>query len=117
MSGEQYSGRLHVLDSPTVWSECMWDRKKRRAPAALRKLQKSTAMGVPGSTVPLMAGRDPAPLTPVLAGSAAHAREARGGAGPRARGGAASRARGHVGGAVGPAGGAGRDRDWDRDLE
>lgn len=97
MSGEQYSGRLQVLDSPTVWSECMWDRKKRRAPAAFRRLQKSTAMGVPGSTAPLMAGEDPAPLTPVLAGSAAHARAGRGGAGPRARGGAVSRGRGSGG--------------------
>lgn len=97
MSGEQYSGRLQVLDSPTVWSECMWDRKKRRAPAAFRRLQKSTAMGVPASTIPLMVGEDPAPLTPVLAGSAAHARAARGGAGRRARGGAASLARGSRG--------------------
>lgn len=55
VSGEQYSGRLQVLDSPTVWSECMCDRKNSRAPPARRTLQKSTAMGVPGITVPFMA--------------------------------------------------------------
>lgn len=55
MSGEQYSGRHQVLVSPTVWSECMCDRKNRRALPAFRTLQKSTAMGVPGITVPFMA--------------------------------------------------------------
>lgn len=55
MIGEQKRGRAHVLDSPTVWSECMWVRKKSRAEPARRRLQKSTAMGVCGITTPFMA--------------------------------------------------------------
>lgn len=47
-------GRAQVLVSPTVWSECMWDRKKSRAEAARRRLQKSTAMGVWGIWTPFM---------------------------------------------------------------
>lgn len=79
MSGEQYSGRHQVLVSPTVWSECMCDRKNRRAPPAFRTLQKSTAMGVPGITVPFMApaarGRQlrARRFPPNLAGGAAQA--------------------------------------------
>lgn len=103
MSGEQYSGRLQVLDSPTVWSECMCDRKKRRAPAAFRRLQKSTAMGVPGSTVPLMAGGDPALPSRRFWREAPRTRRGGAGAGPgSARGGATSHGRGHMRGAVGP---------------
>lgn len=43
-----------MLDKPTVWSECMWDKKKSRAEPARRRLQKSTAMGVWGIRVPFM---------------------------------------------------------------
>lgn len=43
-----------MLDRPTVWSECMWDKKKSRAEPALRRLQKSTAMGVWGIRAPFM---------------------------------------------------------------
>lgn len=103
VSGEQYSGRLQVLDSPTVWSECMCDRKNSRAPPARRTLQKSTAMGVPGITVPFMApGRgeradeDGAAAsrriwraTPRTRGSGGERREEEG---RRVRGGARSRA-------------------------
>lgn len=45
-----------MLDSPTVWSECMCDRKKSRAEPARRRLQKSTAMGVCGIRTPFMVG-------------------------------------------------------------
>lgn len=46
-----------MLESPTVWSECMWERKKSRAEAARRRLQKSTAMGVWGIWTPFMVAR------------------------------------------------------------
>lgn len=106
MSGEQYSGRLQVLDSPTVWSECMCDRKNSRAPPARRTLQKSTAMGVPGITVPFMApgcgeraddGNAPAAFPPNSARGTAHAREGRGGA-CAVRGGAERAAMPYLGG-------------------
>lgn len=78
MSGEQYRGRFQVLESPTVWSECRCERKKRRAPPALRTLQKSTAMGVPGITVPLMAGARPLASRRIRVGGAAQAQRATG---------------------------------------
>lgn len=74
-----------MLESPTVWSECMCDRKKSRAPPALRTLQKSTAMGVPAITVPLMAAPAlaPAPPLPAEFWRATPRRRRRGGAGRR----------------------------------
>lgn len=43
-----------MLDRPTVWSECMWVKKKSRAEPARRRLQKSTATGVCGIKTPFM---------------------------------------------------------------
>lgn len=51
-----------MLDRPTVWSECMWDRKKSRAAPARRRLQKSTAMGVWGIRTPFMVVRLESPV-------------------------------------------------------
>lgn len=53
-----------MLDSPTVWSECMCDRKKSRAEPARRRLQKSTAMGVCGIRTPFMVAGWPSPWDP-----------------------------------------------------
>lgn len=45
---------LQVEVRPIVWSLCMWDRKKSRAPGHFRTCQKSTASGVLVMTFPLV---------------------------------------------------------------